>query len=371
MNEPDQTHDETHNLLRNTLRPSNFRTIGDWLYASWPLPAALGGAEGSARRLWSGALIVGLVSTLLMVLIVWLTAGRSVLDALAPLGVGGAILMHFGLALYAHRFRAFRELLVDHVIDHLDAESDRYDLTRWLSLIGSPWFMTLLSLVLTLPMAWLIFTGTMVSDYMREPSVFASTLVIGFGMSAALAYFVTVAILPLRFGGYRYRLFAVNPSSCELVARLGAFFDRSILVIAFYAALLTYLIVGIEFAGAGVAFLLIIWLPLAALYFASEGAINNIVNNAKWDTLRELQSTIESMHQNGDLTDEGTLSTIQRLIDYHDRIAATRNSTFNVRSLLTFINSLLLPLAAFLLANADRIGVFLQQSGFWTVNAGP
>lgn len=42
-------------------------------------------------------------------------------------------------------------------------------------------------------------------------------------------------------------------------------------------------------------------------------------------------------------------------MDYHDRIKATRNSALDLRAGLNFLNSLLLPLIAFVLGNLDKI----------------
>jgi len=38
-------------------------------------------------------------------------------------------------------------------------------------------------------------------------------------------------------------------------------------------------------------------------------------------------------------------------MDYHDRIKGTPNSALDFRAVLSFVNSLLLPLLAFLLSN--------------------
>jgi hypothetical protein len=42
-------------------------------------------------------------------------------------------------------------------------------------------------------------------------------------------------------------------------------------------------------------------------------------------------------------------------MDYHDRIKATPNSALNFRASLNFLNSLLLPILAFILANLDKV----------------
>jgi hypothetical protein len=47
---------------------------------------------------------------------------------------------------------------------------------------------------------------------------------------------------------------------------------------------------------------------------------------------------------------------LPRLItENHDRIKATRNSALDLRAGLNFLNSLLLPLLAFVLGNFDKI----------------
>ncbi len=50
-----------------------------------------------------------------------------------------------------------------------------------------------------------------------------------------------------------------------------------------------------------------------------------------------------------------TMEAVNRLMDYHDRIRATPNSALNLRTSLGFLNSLLLPVIAFVLANLDKI----------------
>jgi hypothetical protein len=42
-------------------------------------------------------------------------------------------------------------------------------------------------------------------------------------------------------------------------------------------------------------------------------------------------------------------------MDYHDRIKSTPNSALNFRASLNFLNSLLLPLLAFVFSNLDKV----------------
>jgi hypothetical protein len=49
------------------------------------------------------------------------------------------------------------------------------------------------------------------------------------------------------------------------------------------------------------------------------------------------------------------MDAIKRLMDYHDRVKGTRDSALDFRTYLSFINSLLLPLLAFILGNLDLV----------------
>jgi hypothetical protein len=48
-------------------------------------------------------------------------------------------------------------------------------------------------------------------------------------------------------------------------------------------------------------------------------------------------------------------------MDYHDRIEATPNSALNFRSGLNFLNSLLLPVLAFLIGNLKDVISFFKS----------
>ncbi len=58
--------------------------------------------------------------------------------------------------------------------------------------------------------------------------------------------------------------------------------------------------------------------------------------------------------------DRDTLATIEKLMQLHDRVKATNNHPVSFRESLRFLNSLLLPLLGFTLANMDLVGQFLR-----------
>jgi hypothetical protein len=50
------------------------------------------------------------------------------------------------------------------------------------------------------------------------------------------------------------------------------------------------------------------------------------------------------------------------LWDYHDRIKGTRDSMLNVKGIVNLVNTLLIPLLAFLIANREAIFELLGWS---------
>lgn len=72
-------------------------------------------------------------------------------------------------------------------------------------------------------------------------------------------------------------------------------------------------------------------------------------------TLNGIQAQVEALQAKETILSEDTLGHIDKLMDYHDRIKATKDSALNLRATLSFLNSLLLPVIASILANFDQI----------------
>jgi hypothetical protein len=49
------------------------------------------------------------------------------------------------------------------------------------------------------------------------------------------------------------------------------------------------------------------------------------------------------------------METLLWLWDYHDRIKDTRNSSLDIKGIMNLVNTLLIPLLAFLFANREAI----------------
>jgi hypothetical protein len=174
--------------------------------------------------------------------------------------------------------------------------------------------------------------------------------------SYSLLYLLlTVVFLSVRLRRYDLKLFAADPGSSELISHLSGILS----FIAYFAAAILA-IVTLEFALGGfsneeVLFSFLLWSPIIAIFVLNQTSLSNIIRRAKWKTLNEIQAKVQKLQAAESFEDKETMEAINRLLDYHDRVKATRNSALDLGAVLNFINSLLLPLLAFLLGNLDKV----------------
>lgn len=105
----------------------------------------------------------------------------------------------------------------------------------------------------------------------------------------------------------------------------------------------------------GFLFSVFIWAPTIILYASGQFHLSNIITRAKWRMLNEVQTKIENLSKGGKVPDKAELERLEKLMNYHDRIRDTPNSALNFRSGLNFLNSLLLPVVAFVVANFQEV----------------
>jgi hypothetical protein len=95
--------------------------------------------------------------------------------------------------------------------------------------------------------------------------------------------------------------------------------------------------------------------PMVIMYAAGQYHLSDLITRAKWKMLNEVQEKIEKLYSGETIPDKDTLDRLSKLMDYHDRIKSTPNSALNFRASLNFLNSLLLPILAFVFANLDKV----------------
>lgn len=109
------------------------------------------------------------------------------------------------------------------------------------------------------------------------------------------------------------------------------------------------------FQNYGIVVVLILWLPIIAIFILNQSSLSSVVRRAKWKSLNEIQEKVEKLRAAENLETKDTMDAINRLLDYHERINKTRFSALDFRSYLNFINSILLPLLAFVLGNLEKL----------------
>jgi hypothetical protein len=182
-------------------------------------------------------------------------------------------------------------------------------------------------------------------------------IILSIVISATLYQFWMAMLLSAGLRQYDVHLFSADPSSSELISRLSGELGFFIYIVAFsgtIGALLSAL-AGELLQIFGVAQVLGVWLPLIAMFSLNQTSLSSLVRRAKWKTLNEIQAKVEKLQAAENFEAKETIDAINRLLDYHERVNRTRVSALDFRTYLSFINSLLLPLLAFILGNLDLV----------------
>jgi len=74
------------------------------------------------------------------------------------------------------------------------------------------------------------------------------------------------------------------------------------------------------------------WGIITIVFLSNQYALAKIITRAKWKTLNEIQAQIKRLRGQEDIPSEKTLEHLGKLMDYHDRIKATRNSALDLRA---------------------------------------
>lgn len=243
----------------------------------------------------------------------------------------------------------------DRLLDSMRSASDLADLERRLD-SGSWKQWTVLGLFYGLGVEWLY------SRFIYEPAYGPSSLSVhgvfvtacfGLAIYAVFRFWVWLG----RLGGYRLRLFGPDPSSSEVIVALSELIRRIVTLIAVggVAVTLVFTLHGVTGPLSVAILLAILWIPMIAAFATGQVSLAKLITTAKRETLREVQRKVETLESKGSLDDRETMDAVTRLLDYHDRIRGTASSAIDLRAGLNLFQSLLLPVAALVLANLERI----------------
>jgi hypothetical protein len=282
------------------------------------------------------------------------------LGPLAILGVGLA----FGSVVVAgYNMDRVLAALHDSLVDAIESEADLDDLRTWLvntrasakslsfSVIGGVCSGAAMMLLLSAARSRFIGFGL---------TIWALLSGVCFGI--ALYYLALMIMLPIRLSRYRYKIYEANPSGSIVVSGLARTLNsRAYLVAACVAVLTLFVTSSRAFAKLGILVVLAGWIPVTMQFIINQTSLRQIIIAAKSRTLGEIEAEVAVLRQGTWLTDRETMESLNRLLDYHDRIQRTPDSKLDLRAGLHLVSQLLLPVIAFVLANLDWFIALVQR----------
>jgi len=177
-------------------------------------------------------------------------------------------------------------------------------------------------------------------------------------------YLFLALILPFKIFGYSISLFYNDPKSSQFIFRFGDLLDSFLLTVSFIGAfivssdLILKRDVSIDFNQ----YMIVqVWAPIIMLFIIRYSLVGQLIRRSKHIRLKEIQDMIIEIESGGDISDKETMEKISRLWDYHNRIKSSNDTSLDLLSLLTFINSLVIPLIAFILSNLDSIVILWSK----------
>ena len=269
------------------------------------------------------------------------------------------------LALIANKVnvRAFLNTFYGPLLERMERSADLLDLGNWLDRNFKLRFPLLFGFVLGPILAVLLYNGWRVSH--NHPVFHIGsfiTLVVSCIEAMWVGYYLYPFYLmfPPQLHRYHFDLYTPDPSSSEVVGRLSRLLSFILYVTMGY---IIQLMIGLglfdilseETLLTGFLISLVVFSPMVIMYAAGQYHLSDVIVRAKWKMLNEVQTKIEKLSGGEEIPDKDSLDRLSKLMDYHDRIKATPNSALNFRASLNFLNSLLLPILAFILANLDKV----------------
>jgi hypothetical protein len=340
---------QTREEIKSLIEVGNYQNLADRILDGMGLILKKLARRKKMPSIWISSLALYLCSLLVGFALVYLfdenQAYRATLNTFVFIIITTGFLALLLGKIYVDRtFEIFRKQVLD-VIQSVD---DLLNLRKWIEHAINTKFQFLAGLLYAI-----LIPSILVVVLLSSPIGFMGlgmTLAILFPMfqGGVLAYYLVVCLfLPGRLSRYEYQLYLNDPSQSDVMGHLsnlltnGLFFFSLVMVLATVSLSYMWRFYSI---GISIFSLLIMWLPIIAIFILNQNALTKIVTNSKKRKLKEIQNRIEQLETEDDIANIETIEAINRLMDYHDRIRDTKNSGFNFRSVINLFNSLLLPL---------------------------
>ncbi|MCP4359705.1 MAG: hypothetical protein GY796_16990 [Chloroflexi bacterium] len=317
--------------------------------------------------LWYTGIVFTLLIWLLSFLIIMILPGAGIprFDVFLA-GITVMLMASIGVALAEEMYILLMKTLQYTVVDALANEQDVGRLDKWLQHTFNLRRQFVVSIILSLLIALsFVFFWNQVRGG-AGLDAYVVGIIVAFQGSISIIMVFIVFKIPNQISHYQFDIYAADPASSEVIQRLSGALNRTMFVLAISLALLTFWLFSFSLLNESLAIFLVVvvWVIIILVFINGHYSLATIIRRVKWRKLNGLQVQITTLEAAGDLTEKATIESINKLMDYHDRIRTTRNSAFDMRAGLGFINSALLPLLAFLLANlTDVFGFFVRLLG--------
>ena len=178
----------------------------------------------------------------------------------------------------------------------------------------------------------------------------------------SLHYLIWVLKLTRVLGNLDFSISEFIPVRSRVIHEITGMLNTHIYIVALFTAVVT--VVDYQhpytawFVGVDV---LLGWLPIIAQFLLTQQAVRKIIAKAKWKTFEEIQSEIRALRNSGHLKDKRTTDAVNRLMDLHDRIEKTGDSTLDLKAGLQFLNQLMLPVLSWAIVSAGQLKTLIES----------
>lgn len=275
--------------------------------------------------------------------------------------IGTSIFVPVIISVSVFTERMHRQLIqhtLPQALECLPEMSDRQDLKQWVGQVFSLKTQTIAPLLSGLFAGLLLAYGVslLLNTNLTIGGVVAIIVYAIQSASYICTYYMILA-LPHRFAIYNVKLFAVSPGDSEIIEQLSNLLSRNVIAIGILASFFTlwFWIFQIFQPIWTVLLLLAQWLVIISAFSIGQSALAALIKQAKRRKLNDIQARIELIEREGDISRKEDLESIQRLVEYHERVKKTRASALDFNAVLQFLQTLLLPLIASIIANINEI----------------
>ena len=306
---------------------------------------------------WISALVIALLVSLIAYVSSLLTGDVS-RYGYRTIAFGG-VLIFSNLIIAKSAFDRTFATLQDKLLDGLESSAGLPGVHSWLAAARDMKRPALLGL--------LIYVAN-VAFVLRDPiENSADTIVVGgvmlFWTGFMVYYMFLFVVLPLRLSRCQFKLHTEDPVSTELLTDWSNMMNFAAYMFALMLATGTlFTVTTVTFRLRTLVFIVPRWLPLIALFVVNQVAVYGVITRSKRKSLNEVQAQMAALRPRADPPEHETMETLLWLWDYHDRIKGTRDFILDIKGIMNLINTLLIPLLAFLIANREAIFELLGWS---------